>query len=305
MAEATKKSSTWYAYAEEIEIDSLHPSYGYPKSNALIEVNGLNIRNATGLKCMFGETSVKARFISKDRVLCRSPLHVMERNNNKVAVRLASNGERGSVSWKYFEYIQPPTVTSVSPTIGDSSQGGIDITVRGSGFRNVMQLLCSFGDVKVQAKVVDATMLLCPIPPHPPGVVNFRILDEYASYTVVPVENTSQTFQFVPETSIYSVNPTWNETQDETMDFEKIMVGNMFEDLQKVIYKAYDNKHVKILKLAIMGGDRAIAEFLCAYIRLKQLDAISIDVNQPKYLDEVKHDIYLFPTLKSIYIRLV
>jgi len=213
------KSSTWYAYAEDIEIESLHPSYGYPEGNALIEVNGLKFRNATGLNCVFSETIVKATYISRDRVLCRSPSHVMERTDNKVAVRLASDGEQGSVSWKYFEYMQPPQVTSVSPTIGDSSQGGIDITVRGFGFRNVMQLMCSFGNEKVQAKVVDATTLLCPIPPHPPGVVDFRILDEYASYTVVPIEDASQTFQFVPETSIYSVSSTRNETQDETIVF--------------------------------------------------------------------------------------
>jgi len=212
------KSSTFYTFVEEIEIESLHPSYGYPEGNALIEVNGLNVRNATGLKCMFGEISVKATFISSDRVLCRSPSYVMERNNNnKVPVRLASDGEHGSTSWKYFEYMQPPQVTSISPTIGDSSQGGIDITVRGSGFRNVMQLKCSFGNEKVQAKVIDKTTLLCPIPPHPPGVVDFRIIDEYASYTIVPVENASQTFQFVPETSIYSVSPTWNATHDETI----------------------------------------------------------------------------------------
>ena len=186
-----------------------------------IEVNGLNFRNATGLNCMFGEISVEAVYISRDRVLCRSPSHVMEKNNNKVAVRLASDGEHGSTSWKYFEYIQPPQVTSIGPTIGDSTQGGVDITVRGSGFRNVMQLKCSFGNKNVQAKVFDATTLLCPIPPDPPGVVDFRILDEYASYTVVPAENASQTFRFVPETSIYSVSPTWNATKDETILFIK------------------------------------------------------------------------------------
>ena len=213
------KSSIWFSYVHESEIESLHPNYGYPDGGASISVVGKNFRNSTGLKCLFGEKSVTATFISKNRVSCISPPHEMKRNGNRVAMKLASDGEIGS-SWKYFKYIAQPNVTSIHPLYGHSFQEGVDVTVKGSGFRNVMQLYCRFGKVKVQAEVINGSTLLCPIPRHPPGVVDFRIIDQYAHYTAAPEESASQ-FHFIPEASIYNVNPTWNVTQAGMVAFAR------------------------------------------------------------------------------------
>jgi len=99
--------------------------------------------------------------------------------------------------------------------------GGSAVTVKGSGFRNVLQLMCAFGKVNVRAIVLDTSKLICQIPRHPPGAVDFYIVDQYSHFAAAPAEGSSLQFHFIPEASVYSVNPTWNATQAGTIVFAR------------------------------------------------------------------------------------
>lgn len=204
------KSSSWFSYVHDMKIESLVPNYRYLSGGSrgsLVTVLGHNFRDATGLKCIFGEVAVSATFHSSSRVSCVSPTEMKD----KVAVRLATEADIGSTSWKYFEYIAPPQVYSISPVFGDSGvKGGREVTVRGFGFRNTMQMACTFGMVDAHAIFIDSTTILCDIPQHPPGVVDFSIVDRYAVSAFAPAENSSTKFYFVPRASIYDVGDAWN-----------------------------------------------------------------------------------------------
>ena len=199
-------STTWFAYVFESEIQSLYPNYGYSTGGTLVVLVGSNFKNITGLKCLFGETSVDATFQSPHIVYCVSPAH-NKAIDGKVVMKLASEGRIGS-SWKYFEYIDPPQISSVNPLIVQSGEGQGLVTVMGSGFLPVMNLFCVFGKLNVRSTIVDDTTLICEIPRHPNGIVDFRIIDQHmTSANLLSVDDGPFNFQFIPRTSIYSVIP--------------------------------------------------------------------------------------------------
>ena len=207
-------SATWFAYEHESEIDSLTPSYGYPSGGSVLVVSGRHYRNSTSLTCLFDQVSAQATFLSSNKVSCEIPPHPID-TGSKVSVRLSYDGEIGS-SWKYFEYIEMPQITAWDHRFGEA-----EVTVRGAGFRNVLGIVCAFGKVKVRATVIDGSKLLCPIPQHEPGVVDFYIIDQYALSEITLAEGLSSHFHFYPETSVYSVYPTWNVTRAGSLVFVK------------------------------------------------------------------------------------
>ncbi|EED88737.1 predicted protein [Thalassiosira pseudonana CCMP1335] len=201
----------WYAYKMNIHIEELIPNYGYVSGGSPISVIGRHFPNSTGLQCMFGYYNVSATFISSETISCIHPPHQVGMDK-RVSVKVFVEGDLVASSWKFFDYMDPPRITSFDPMFGDSTLGGSEVTVRGSGFRNVLQLMCSFGQhVSVRAKVIDATTMICPIPCHPPGVVDFFVADAYAQYSVESDAGSSQ-FHFIPESSINNVLPTWGST---------------------------------------------------------------------------------------------
>ena len=206
-------SSSWFFYEHESKIESLIPNYGYSIGRTPVVVVGSNFRNITGMECVFGNITVSASFLSTDRVTCTSPPRQMEMGD-RVPFTIRYQGGTGS-SWVFFEYIdQRPQLSSLSPLFGDSSfTGETDVTVNGWGFRPVLHLMCAFGKVNVQARVINDSALTCRIPRHPPGSVDFRIIDQYALFVAAPVEGSVSQFHFVPEASVYDINPTWNVTQ--------------------------------------------------------------------------------------------
>ncbi len=201
------KSTAWFAYVFESAIQSLHPNYGYPMGGTSVVLFGTNFRNTTGLKCLFGDTSVDAAFESPHTVSCVSPPHIKSKNG-KVTVKLEADGRIGS-SWKYFEYIDSPRISSIYPLIGQSDEGNGTVTVRGTGFLPMMDLICVFGKLKVWSTVVDDTSMLCDIPRHPNGIVDFRIIDQHSPFdNLLSADTDLSSFQFFPKTPLFSVNPT-------------------------------------------------------------------------------------------------
>ncbi len=133
-----------------------------------------------------------------------------------------SRPRSASTSWKHFEYIEDPVITSIHPSVG-TSIGGADVVVRGSGFRGIsLPLYCVFGDAKVRAVLIDSSTMMCAIPRHPQGKVIFRVVDQFdhsmKTSTLVPPQ-----FEFVPEPSIETVNinPTGNASESRSMLFAR------------------------------------------------------------------------------------
>ena len=204
-------SSSWFAYTPASKVEALTPSFGYRSGGTPILVIGKHFRNETGLSCNFGDASVAATFISFEKVSCVHPSHEDGMDDQVIFTLGSDSGD--STSWKHFEYIDDPVVTSFYPSVG-TSLGGADIVVRGAGFQNNLQLYCVFADIKVRAVLVDSSTMLCEIPRHPPRKVNFRVVDQYDRALDTLTEVSSQ-FELVPEPSIESVNidPTTNATR--------------------------------------------------------------------------------------------
>ncbi|KAK1742182.1 IPT/TIG domain-containing protein, partial [Skeletonema marinoi] len=206
-------SSSWFTYTLAIEVEALIPSFGFRSGGTPILVTGRNFRNESRLSCKFGEASVAAIFISPQKVSCVHPPHQDQDGTEDQVIFTMGSDSGESTSWKYFEYIDDPVVASFHPLVG-TSLGGADVVIRGKSFRNTIQLYCVFADIHVRAVVVDSSTMLCEIPRHPPGIVSFRVADQYDRTLDTSTELSSQ-FKFVPEPSIEAVNmnPSENATR--------------------------------------------------------------------------------------------
>ena len=201
-------SSSWFTYTLASKVEALAPAFGHRSGGTPILVTGKHFRNEPGLSCKFGEASVSAIFISPQKVSCIHPSH-QGGAEDQVIFRLVSDSGEGT-SWKYFEYINDPVVTSFHPMIG-TSLGGADVVVRGAGFQSTIQLFCVFADTHVRAVLVNDSTVVCEIPRHPPGIVSFRVVDQY-DRTLDTLTELSPQFEFVPEPSVEAVNINSNES---------------------------------------------------------------------------------------------
>ena len=217
------KSTTWFSYELESEVLSITPSYGYRFTNTTspILIGGKNFKNSTELKCLFGGIEAPARFISDDKVSCFYPPSA-DLDEKKVPVRVFVERDIVPSSWRYFEYIDPPSITSYTPHFGGATVGVGDMIIRGSGFSAAVQLYCMYGDSSVRATFVHSSTLRCSIPSHPPGEVRFSVVDQYSSHPLLGFEHDgSFTFHFIPESSIHSVIPMWNASKYGSISFVK------------------------------------------------------------------------------------
>ena len=192
-----EESSTWFTYEYEIEIESVVPDYGYLTGNSAVLLNGKNF-HGPNLKCLFGSVAVRATFISKRRLRClHPPFDPASMDGSTVVLRVVSEDGYVGHSWKIFTYISPPEISSSHPKTGDAGYSNSTVRVEGTGFRNIMQLMCAFGgQASTQAHVIDSNTLLCDVPAHRPATVPFGLVDRFSNFSS-PGDETAGLFSFV------------------------------------------------------------------------------------------------------------
>ena len=220
------QSTYWFSYELEAELLEITPNYGYRFTNttSIILIRGKNFKNMTDLKCLFGEVETPARFISHEKVSCIYPPSV---DLGKVIVRVFVKRDTLPSSWRYFEYIDPPFITSYAPHFGGASLGVSETIIRGRRFSDLVQHYCMFGDSPVRATFVDSSTLKCYVPSHQPGEVRFSVIDQYSFPHLGFEHDEPYLFHYVPESSIHSVNPVWWITTKTTHSLSFIKGSNL------------------------------------------------------------------------------
>lgn len=180
-------------------IYTLHPSTGTDGGGTDVLVGGDHLLNTTSAACMFDNIVVPAKFLSNKAVLCTAPPHVPD----VVSVELTSNGADFSMSGALFTYYPQTNVVSVWPVLGPASEGGTIVTIHGEGFVSSVDLLCKFGNViGTTATWLSSTKLLCRTPPHRPGLVEIRVANNGADFSL-----TSSEFLYIDDPSLEDVRP--------------------------------------------------------------------------------------------------
>ena len=83
-----------------------------------------------------------------------------------IQVKVAMNGTSISTSSVWFQYLEPISISSISPNKG-SIFGGTKVIIHGSNFLESKKLKCRFGNIDtVSAIYLTSDMLLCESPSH-------------------------------------------------------------------------------------------------------------------------------------------
>ena len=155
-----------FQFAEPATVSILKPSTGLQGKSSLVQVVGSNFLNLPSLRCFFGNTESRARWISESLVSCRSP----KLDSKLLYVTVSNNGVDKESHGLVFEMVTRPVLTSLSPTIG-STLGGLLVTVTGANFEDHHQPLY-VREEPLQFELVSSTQGHVRMPPRHQGPVN-------------------------------------------------------------------------------------------------------------------------------------
>jgi hypothetical protein len=153
----------------EFSLISMAPFAGGIAVDTVVSVYGANFYDTEDMRCIFTTLSSgdvdavvvdtsDATFVSWGEIKCRVPRVDVE---SEVGVQVSMDGIL-SASHLIFQYRGLPIVTSIFPE--GSSMGGVEISVKGSGFWYSNTMSCKFGDRVVPATFVSSDLLKCLIP---------------------------------------------------------------------------------------------------------------------------------------------
>ena len=213
------KSYAIFTYESDPIVTSIYPSRGGNLGGTSVLIDGNGFRNASSLKCRFGEMDpVQATFVSGYQLLCKSPPLLPSGASGLVNVEVTSNGVDYSSSFRRFEYRIPPSIESIWPRSGEAIRGGTKVHVRGSFFFDQTHLGCSFGDTLVRGTYINNSMLTCVSPSRPPGTSSFQVVGNVGTGDELYFSEAKE-FLFYEPPSVLSIYPTYGSAQGGTLVF--------------------------------------------------------------------------------------
>jgi len=190
--------------ADEPTVSSVSPSYGPIAGGTSLTITGSTFATSGGLTVTVGgDACAITGTVTATSITCTTAAHAVGAVDVKVT---NPDGEVGTKK-DGFEYLDKPTVTSVSPSSGPTA-GGTSITVGGTNFATANTVTVTVGgNACTITGTVTATSLTCSTAAHAAGAVDVVLTNPDS-------ESDTETdgFTFVAPPSISSVSPTSGST---------------------------------------------------------------------------------------------
>ena len=177
-------------------ISRTFPTIGSTTGGDRVAITGHHLTGITSAR--FGGVPGTNLVVESDtRITVTTPAHTV----GSVRVRVVAPG-RSSIRGVTYEFVDPPTVTGVSPPSGPIA-GGTTVTVTGT---HLDETCCvRFGGVvATDYDVINDTMLTVTAPAHLAGDVRVRVI---APHTSSPRSSAAR-FTYVPQPTITNLAPT-------------------------------------------------------------------------------------------------
>jgi hypothetical protein len=122
-----------------------------------VVVTGDHFDVGSKAQCRFGNLTSPANVLSKEKILCESPL-----SNEAVAVPLTVIMDNVSaLNEQMYEYLDPCSISKIIPSSG-SIKGGTLVTIFGSNFDSAVKSSCLFGrKISEMATVLSGSAIQC------------------------------------------------------------------------------------------------------------------------------------------------
>ena len=173
-----------YKYRAHIFFENFEPNAGPVQGNTTVIVSGRGFYPGRAVNCRFGNSVVRAKYISYQQMECLSPPLLTEPVDGGIFTGFSTNGvdfcellpviasepngalscnftNTNPVKFRPFFYHKAMSVSDISPPSGISS-GGTEVHIKGQGFTNYGQSLhIYFGEgdyeVSVPATIINET----------------------------------------------------------------------------------------------------------------------------------------------------
>jgi hypothetical protein len=184
-------------FLEKPNITHIYPSTGFVKGGTLVKFQGFNFTNEFDFICMFGDTKIRADWVTEEECWCRSPVAAAA---GMVQLSISVNNQEEILSSISYTYHSDIELTGINPTIGPFT-GHTFLTVFGTNFQNITQYRCDFNDSMTEATYRSASSVVCYSPRSTIGVrnVNIRYYHDISSGNV--------TYRWAPIPVVHSVIP--------------------------------------------------------------------------------------------------
>jgi len=130
------------------------------KSTVFVTVQNQVINPGTSIWCKIDDQITKGAVIATGTVSCET--FIGNSSTSISDVQLSTDGEFFGRSKKLL-YSSAISLHEVTPSIG-SVDGGTSVFVRGSSFTPLLQYQCLFGNIAVNAKLIDSQSISCIAP---------------------------------------------------------------------------------------------------------------------------------------------
>jgi hypothetical protein len=195
-----------YEYIDPPTVASVTPATGDTDGGANVTVSGTNFYSNSPATVDFGGSAATAvSVVNRTTITCTTSAHAA----GQVTVTVTTPSGSGSKASAY-EYIDPPTVTSVTPAQG-ATAGGTAVTVSGTNFYSNSPAGVDFGgSAATSVSVVDRTTITCTTAAHAEGSVTVSVT------TPSGTGSQSDAYDYIAAPTVSSVTPTEGDSDGGT-----------------------------------------------------------------------------------------
>jgi len=175
-------------------VSSVSPASGSKLGGTSVTINGANFQS--GATVTFGGSLASASYLSSTQLTATTPAGTL----GAVSV-VVTNPDTGTGTCTCYTYLDPPTVTAVSPTDGPTA-GGTSITIMGTNFAAGLTTVSVGGGAATQVSVASPTTLTATTP----SAATAGAVPVVVTVDRQPSNNTIQ-FTYVVAPTVSSVSP--------------------------------------------------------------------------------------------------
>jgi hypothetical protein len=200
-----------FLYLDVLRLDAIVPSVGPSSGGTVVSMSGSSLIPSSGsILCRLESKIVMASLASPyTLVFVTSEFSA----GSIIPVEVSMNGVDFENTFLSFMFVNPVTVTSVTPNV--STSGRPSVLVNGNDFVRTQMLKCSFGSgIQSDAVFVSSSALECALPPNLNGDYCVAV-----SLNAYQYSESCARILVVPLPSIFSVFPSVASPRGESVVF--------------------------------------------------------------------------------------
>jgi len=190
-----------FMYLDALRVDTIVPSVGPSSGGTVVSISGSSAIASSGtILCRLEKNILTASLASPNTLVFTTPEFLA---GSTVSVEVSTNGVDFDNTFLSFMFVNPVTVTSVTPNV--TTSGRSSIAIKGYDFVRTQLMTCSFGPgIQSDAVFVSSTVIECALPPNMMGeycvaisLNAFQFSASCAGILVVPVPSIFSVFPSV------------------------------------------------------------------------------------------------------------